>query len=51
MPFVSEAQRRFMHARHPEIARRWEAHTPKKKLPRHVRCRQDRKYLDQLDRR
>jgi hypothetical protein len=23
MPFKSEAQRRFMHARHPEIAKRW----------------------------
>lgn len=25
MPFKSEAQRRFMYARHPEIARRWTA--------------------------
>lgn len=34
MPFVSESQRRFMHARHPEIAKRWEKHTPKgKDLP------------------
>ena len=24
MPFASEKQRRFMHARHPEIAKRWE---------------------------
>lgn len=24
MPFESKAQRRFMHARHPEIAKRWE---------------------------
>lgn len=33
-PFVSQAQRRFMHARHPDIAKRWEAHTPKgAKLP------------------
>lgn len=24
MPFKSEKQRRFMHARHPEIAKRWE---------------------------
>ena len=23
MPFVSEAQRRFMYAKHPEIAKRW----------------------------
>jgi hypothetical protein len=34
MPFKSQAQRRFMHAKHPEIAERWEAHTPKgKRLP------------------
>lgn len=24
MPFESEAQRRFMHMRHPEVAKRWE---------------------------
>jgi len=34
MPFESDAQRRFMHAKHPKIARRWEKHTPKgKDLP------------------
>jgi hypothetical protein len=37
MPFKSEAQRRFLHAKHPVIAKRWEAHTPKgKDLPEHV---------------
>lgn len=36
MPFQSEAQRRYMHANHPEIAKRFEAETPKgKKLPEH----------------
>ncbi len=36
MPFQSEAQRRFMYARHPRIAERWQKHTPKgKKLPEH----------------
>jgi len=36
MPFESQAQRRFMYAKHPEMAKRWEAHTPKgKKLPEH----------------
>jgi hypothetical protein len=25
MPYASDAQRRFMHARHPKIARRWDA--------------------------
>ena len=24
MPFASEKQRRFMHAKHPEIAEKWE---------------------------
>lgn len=36
MPFVSEAQRRFMYLKHPEIAKRWEDKygTPKN-LPYH----------------
>lgn len=29
MPFKSEAQRRFMYAKHPQIAKRWQKHTPK----------------------
>lgn len=34
-PFVSEAQRAWMHANHPQMAERWEKHTPKgKKLPK-----------------
>lgn len=38
MPFKSQAQRAFMHARHPEIAKRWEKHTPKgKKLPKYAK--------------
>jgi len=38
MPFVSEAQRRYMHKFHPDIAERWEKETKKrKKLPKHVR--------------
>jgi len=38
MPFKSEAQRRWMWLNHPEMAARWEAHTPKgKKLPKYVR--------------
>ena len=37
MPYKSKAQRGFMHAKHPEIAKRWDAETPKgKKLPAHV---------------
>lgn len=29
MPFQSDAQRRFMYAQHPGIAKRWAKHTPK----------------------
>ena len=37
MPFESEAQRRWMYANHPEMAKEWESHTPKgKKLPKRV---------------
>ena len=37
MPFKSQAQRRFMYANYPKIAKRWSKHTPKdKKLPEHV---------------
>ena len=38
MPFVSDAQRRWMFAKKPAMAERWERHTPKgKKLPEHVK--------------
>lgn len=38
MPFKSEAQRKFMWAKHPEMAKRWAEHTPKgTKLPEHVK--------------
>lgn len=38
MPFKSKAQRAFMYANHPTIAKRFEAHTPKgTKLPKHVK--------------
>jgi hypothetical protein len=38
MPFVSDAQRRYMYAKHPRIAARWSEHTPKgKDLPEHVK--------------
>ncbi len=33
MPFVSDAQRRYMYAKHPDIAARWQKETPKGKLP------------------
>lgn len=31
MPYASDKQRRFMHAKHPEIAKRWDAEESKKK--------------------
>lgn len=35
MPFKSQQQRKFMHANHPELAKEFEAETPKgKKLPK-----------------
>lgn len=38
MPFKSEAQRRWMFAEKPEMAREWAAVTPKgKKLPERVK--------------
>lgn len=38
MPMKSQAQRRFLHAKHPEIAKRFEKETPKgKKLPKKVK--------------
>jgi hypothetical protein len=38
MPFKSEAQRRFMWAKHPEVAERWAHEYPhQKKLPKHVK--------------
>lgn len=44
MPFRSEAQRKWMHAKHPEMAKRWEKETPKgKKLPSHVPAKKKRK--------
>lgn len=38
MPYKSNAQRAYMHAKHPKIAARWDKETPKgKKLPEHVK--------------
>lgn len=35
-PIVSQAQRRFLHMKHPSIARKFEKETPKgAKLPKH----------------
>lgn len=37
MPFRSQAQRAYMYANHPQMAKEWETHTPKGKLPKHVK--------------
>ncbi len=34
MPFKSEAQRKWMHKNKPEMAKLWEEHTSKSKLPK-----------------
>lgn len=36
MPFKSEAQRKWMWAKHPRMASQWETHTPDTKLPKKV---------------
>lgn len=42
MPFKSQAQRRYMYAKHPEIAKEFESKTPKgKKLPEHASKQRD----------
>lgn len=35
MPFQSQAQRKFMYAKHPEIAKEFEEKTPEGPLPEH----------------
>ena len=38
MPFKSQAQRKWMYANKPKMAKKWEKHTPKgKKLPKKVK--------------
>ena len=38
MPFLSTSQRKWMYANKPEMAKKWEKHTPKGvKLPKHVK--------------
>ncbi len=50
MPFKSEAQRRWMHANHPAMAKRWEAHTPKgKKLPKKKRPTSNIRRIQRID--
>lgn len=50
MPFKSQAQRGFMYANHPEIAKEFEAATPKgKKLPEHVAGKKKKKKKASLE--
>ncbi len=44
MPFKSEAQRRFMHAKHPDMASRWERkYGSPRKLPARAPRREPRR--------
>lgn len=44
MPFKSQAQRKWMYAKDPEMAARWEDETPKgKKLPKKVKKKNGKK--------
>lgn len=36
MPFKSQAQRSWMYANKPEMAKKWQEHTPSKKLPEKI---------------
>jgi len=41
MPFKSQAQRRYLYARHPKVARRWrKEHGPQRNLPERSRRNQ-----------
>lgn len=42
MPYRSEKQRRFMHAKHPEIAARWDAEYGSKPKPKEKKRGRDR---------
>lgn len=46
MPFKSQAQRKFMYAKHPEIAEEFEEKTPDKELPEHVAKRSALKKME-----
>lgn len=37
MPFKSEAQKKWMYANKPAMAKEWQSETPKKKLPKKVK--------------
>lgn len=43
MPYRSEKQRAFMHAKHPQIAKRWDKETGGKVVPKKTAKRTQRK--------
>jgi hypothetical protein len=44
MPFKSKQQRKFMYAKHPEMAKEWEEKTPKGKvIPKKVKKKTSQK--------
>jgi hypothetical protein len=43
MPYKSEAQRRYMHAQHPDIAERWDKEYSSKGLPERAPQRERRR--------
>ena len=43
MPFKSEAQRKWMYANKPQMAKKWQAHTGDKKLPQRALANELRK--------
>lgn len=50
VPFQSEAQRRFLWSKDPEMAKEWEKHTPKgRKLPQKVRKKDLKKHGKKMD--
>ena len=50
MPYVSDKQRAFMHARHPEIAARWDKETGGKIVPSKAKGKTKRKGFDKVGR-
>lgn len=49
MPFQSEAQRRFMWWKHPEIAKRWAKHSARKNRVKKGRHRREEGNSDEHD--
>ncbi len=40
MPFKSQSQRAYFYSQLPNLAKKWEEHTPEGKLPKHVKKNQ-----------